>query len=432
MSIIFVIVNLTLLSFISYYLSKKTTSLKVVYWLALSVKLIAGITLGLLYTYYYTTDDTFSFFKDGKTLSSLAREDFINYLKFLWRGNESFAIWTQLDSPQPRALFLTKIVSFFCLLTNDNYWIVSLYFSFIAFACLWELVNVVLRFFPALKVEVIFSFLFIPSVIFWGSGLMKEGLAMAALYFLSSTFFKIWFKERITILDIAFGLLALWVLWQLKYYYAAIFLPTVGTALFVKRMIIPLLKIKSGYVEIFIWMLILILGFAGISLLKENFHPEVLFSVIVKNYQAFQTLSEPGDAVVYNNLRPTFASMLANSPWALLSGLFRPFLWEVHNVLQLLSALENLLFVALFVFSVRNWKKAFSTDHRLLVLAFVTYVIILCIFLTLSTPNFGTLSRYRVGFLPFLVFLLSINNPLVRYLYNFIQRLFSHIVREVI
>jgi hypothetical protein len=34
------------------------------------------------------------------------------------------------------------------------------------------------------------------------------------------------------------------------------------------------------------------------------------------------------------------------------------------------------------------------------------YVVFLCVFLALSTPNFGTLSRYRIGFTPFLWLLL--------------------------
>jgi hypothetical protein len=430
MNAIFIVANLTFLWFICYHLSKNAPPLSVVYWLALTVKLAAGITLGLLYTYYYTTDDTFNFFKDGVTLSSLARNDFGSYLKFLWKGNESFSIWAQLDAAAlPRVLFLTKIVSVFCLLTNDNYWLVSLYFSFISFACSWKFVTGMIRFFPTLKVEVLFAFLFVPSVVFWGSGLMKECLAIGSLLFLASIFIKIWFRDRINFWEIVSGLVALWALWQLKYYYAATFIPTIGTALFVKRIVLPRLKIKPGYFEIIVWTVILILAFAGVSLLKENFRADTLFHVIVKNYHAFHALSEPGDAVVFNNLQPTAISILLNSPWALFSGLFRPFIWEAQNVLQLLSALENLFLVTLLILSVRNWKKVFSTGDRLLVLALVSYNIILCIFLTLSTPNFGTLSRYRIGFLPFLVFLLSINNPLIHYLYNLIQRLFARFVR---
>jgi len=38
---------------------------------------------------------------------------------------------------------------------------------------------------------------------------------------------------------------------------------------------------------------------------------------------------------------------------------------------------------------------------------------VLAVFLALSTPNFGTLSRYRVGFIPFFVFLTACGNVLL-------------------
>jgi hypothetical protein len=46
----------------------------------------------------------------------------------------------------------------------------------------------------------------------------------------------------------------------------------------------------------------------------------------------------------------------------------------------------------------------------------ITYSVLLCIFLALSTPNFGTLIRYRVGFLPFLLVLICRQSFLVRFL----------------
>jgi hypothetical protein len=47
---------------------------------------------------------------------------------------------------------------------------------------------------------------------------------------------------------------------------------------------------------------------------------------------------------------------------------------------------------------------------------------LLAIFLALSTPNFGTLSRYKIGFFPFLVFLTLYKNPLLGKIMQFTQR----------
>jgi hypothetical protein len=135
--------------------------------------------------------------------------------------------------------------------------------------------------------------------------------------------------------------------------------------------------------------------------------------VIVSNYNIFQSISAPEDLIHYGALEPTPISLLKNAPLALFSGFFRPFITEVHNPLQVFSALENLILLFFLGSAILGVKKIITTRYRMLLFSIVAYSMVLCIFLALSTPNFGTLSRYRVGFLPFLVFLLTIENPLV-------------------
>jgi hypothetical protein len=60
-----------------------------------------------------------------------------------------------------------------------------------------------------------------------------------------------------------------------------------------------------------------------------------------------------------------------------------------------------------------GYRERLRQPVSILFLATASYCIVLCVFLALSTPNLGTLSRYRVGFLPFLIFLLAYRNPLI-------------------
>jgi hypothetical protein len=429
MSILIAIANLAFLGFIFFLLYAQESSLKKIYWPALAIKLLAGILLGLLYTYYYSVADTFDFFNDGRKLSSLALEDFLHYLKFLWKGGEPEALQLHLTFTEPRALFMSKVVSVFCLLTYNNYWIISICFSFISFYCSWKFVNNIAQNFPRLRASSVFAFLFIPSVIFWGSGLMKESLSMASLFFLSNIILKLWTRQKVSIVKFLLSIFSVWILWQLKYYYAAIFIPAVATCLLIKFLITPVFEIKSTKAEITIWCALILLPFTLISLAKENFQPDVFLKVVVKNYEEFHNHSDPGDAIVFNNLQPTIGSILMHSPWALCSGLFRPFVWEAQNFFQLMISLENIFLLLLLITSIKNTKLIFTSQHRSLLLSLILYVVLLCIFLTLSTPNFGTLSRYRVGFLPFLFFLVSMHNPVIDYLYNSLERLYQRIMR---
>ena len=109
-------------------------------------------------------------------------------------------------------------------------------------------------------------------------------------------------------------------------------------------------------------------------------------------------------------------SVISNAPWALVSGLFRPFLWEADNVLKVTVSLENLFILLLCATSLVRIRELLRAQNSLITLSVIVYILLLCIFLALSTPNLGSLARYKVGFTPFLIFLVTYKNPLINYI----------------
>lgn len=400
------------------------------FWPALLVKLAAGIALGLVYTYYYTIADTFVYFEDGCRIARLARTDWQAYIRFLWSGDESFAFWDQLHFQQPRALFLSKITSVACLFSAGNYWVISLYFSFVSFCGSWFLFRIIARLFPSLQDSAALAFLFFPSIVFWSSGLIKESLAMTALYYTVGVFLKIWAREKINVVQWLLLLLSLWVFWNLKYYYLAVLMPVLLTALVVRFFILPRTVFKSAVLELLIWTVVFLMPLFIVSKIHPNFYPERFLEVIVLNYDGFAELSKPGDAIVYEGLRADAGSVLRHAPKALFSGLFRPFVWEAGNIFQLAAALENAVLLVLLLTSWPQWRNAVRSPQRILILSGIVYIVLLCIFLALSTPNFGTLVRYKVGFLPFFVLLTAAGNPFLLRVKSFLQRRFSSLVQK--
>jgi hypothetical protein len=401
---------------------KKQTSLKKFFWPALSVKLIAGICLGLLYTYYYSVADTFDYFRDASKLASLAMKDFSSYLDLLFFNTHLESL--QLVFDQPRAVFLTKITSVFSILTNNNYWIIGAYLSLISFWGAWYLVQAINRYIPSVGFAAVVAFLFLPSAVFWSSGLLKESLALAGLFYLSAIFLRIWFSEKPSVPEWLLAAVSLLVLWQLKYYYAAVFLPVICTSVLYKFLIRK--RFQSSIPEVAVWLGILILPLVLISFLHPNFYPHRLLDVILTNHAAYREFSAPEDLVHFHNLRPTPLSLLKNAPWALFSGLFRPLVWETSAVIQIPPGIENTFVLLLFLAASVRFKKYFTSPHRVLILTLTVYVVMLCIFITFSAPNFGTLSRYRSGYFSFFVFIILCSNPLVQYLERSFPRLVSH------
>ena len=208
----------------------------------------------------------------------------------------------------------------------------------------------------------------------------------------------------------------LWISWNLKYYWVGAFMPIAVTTVLV--IMLKRLKPALARFELSIWTGLFILLLLVATSVHPNFYPSRFLEVIWQNNQEFMTLTGTDNAIHYHNLQPSLKSILLNIPEALLAGIFRPFFWEAHNAISFIAGMENLALMILGLMAVPALPQFFRAPNRLLVLSMLAYIIILATFLALSTPNLGTLSRYKVGFLPFLVYLLLYHNQLMGWFVN--------------
>lgn len=401
------ILNIVLITFFSWwYWRKQELPLRKFYWHGLAAKLSAGLLVGIIYASVYSTGDTISLFEEAKELSQLARTDFDNYLDFIWSGGTG-----QYYSGTDRTIFFVKILSFFAIITYESYWVTALYLSLFSFLAAWHLVKVIWTNEMSWGIPAAIAFLFFPSCVFWASGIMKETLAMAGLYFLAALFLRFWWKQKITVVSYFLALLAIWIIWNLKYYYIGLFLPVIFS-IWVTRKITEAKKIEKFSAELAIMFSILVLGILAASLVHPNFSFTKILNVLVSNYEANAAASRPDNIITYHQLEASWVSILQNSPWALVSGMFRPFVWEADGALKFFIAIENLVLLVLVLISLFSFFDIKTSPYRTVVIGLLIYSVVLCIFLAISTPNFGTLARYRIGFLPFLLFLLM-NRPMI-------------------
>lgn len=387
------------------------------FWPGLVLKILAGICLGIVYKYYYLSGDTFNYHRDAGLLIALAKKDPSNYLSFLWNEEATITFRDRLIYNDPRALFFTKCISLVGLVTQHNYWINAMLLSVISFFGAWSLVHAIFQ--HTGTTRAVGALLLFPSVVFWSSGLMKESLAMAALFFLASISLRLYDKKNISYLSIILSLLGVWVLWNLKYYYLAVFIPCVFSVLLV-RLVTYSHEIKRAWV-IGLWFILFGTQVFLVMWLHPNFYPERFLEVITENHEAYVQLSAPGDRIEYTNLSPTWPSIIRNMPLAIFSILFRPGVWEAANMFQWIAALENSLLLLLTITSLVFIPRILRNGQVLWILCLVMYCVVLGSFLALSTPNFGTLSRYRVGLIPFYILLITYSNPFWNRLWTEVQ-----------
>jgi hypothetical protein len=397
-----------------FYFRKSGLSNPILFWLAFAIKIFMAMALGWIYLHYYAANDTWLFFKDASVLAQFAERNFSGYLNFMVTNESTSEVWSQLVNSQERSVFLIKVMSVVALITQHNYWVSAAYFSVIAFMASWYFFLVMVENFSESKVAAALAFLFFPTINFWSAGLIKETLALAGLYFIAALFVKIILRKKIYWWEVFTALICFWITWTLKYYWAALFGAVIFTSLFV-FFLSRVNQFISAKREIF-WLLIFVMLCGAVSLLHPNFHPERFLSVLVTNHNDFLRISKPDAVIHFYQLTETWWSIIMNSPWAFFSGILRPFVWEATGATAWIASIENMVIAVLLFSAVIFWKK--PSSNKMLLLSVIVYVVLLSVFLALSTPNFGTLSRYRVGFLPFLIFVISYRNKLLMHLSN--------------
>lgn len=332
----------------------------------------------------------------------------------LWQGHEVHAGRQVLDVYQwSNTLFTSKIVSLLNLAALGSAWLNGVYLSLFCFVGCWVLVRTLARLFPAAPVGAgVVAFLLWPSVVWWASGITKEALLLgsgAALIALVLS--KLYGHEpsgrwRRLGSWLLLGFLA-WLHLRMRYFFA---LPLLGCLLALAG---TTLATRRGWLLAgWRWQLLALasgLGLAGLLVVAVGGEPvsrSFVTSQLWQNYLHGLATSAGRPHLLFAGLRPTLGSMASYFPLAAFQALARPWLGESAAPLYVVAGIENLLLLGLL--AAAAWNVLRGRPGRLpagLVLALLLYCLVLAGLIGLSTPNLGTLHRYRAIMLPWLLWL---------------------------
>ncbi|TDN40373.1 hypothetical protein E4631_11480 [Hymenobacter sp. UV11] len=316
-------------------------------------------------------------------------------------------------------LFWYKIIALLSLATGGQLWLDALYLSIGCFIGCWYLVRALAQTLPATPAGAgLVAFLLWPTLVWWTNGLTKEtllvgtgagfvALALPVLYG-SGLPRRFW----LAVGQLVGGLLLAWVMVRMRYYFA---LPLVGGVLAlaaVRR------ATRRGWLRPAagpqVGALLLLLTLAGAvagALGGEQMELTYFSHEVDANYHHGLLTSPNRPHVTYADWDPTPLGLLRHAPLAAAQVLVRPWLGESALPLYVGAALENALLLALVLLALvaAGQGRGGRLPVALTVLLLV-YCLLLAAFIGLSTPNFGTLSRYRAGLLPWLLLLLLQND----------------------
>jgi hypothetical protein len=380
---------------------------------ALAVKIIGALILGVIYQFYYHGGDTYNYHTYG---SRYIWEAFLDSpskgLGLLFSSSDQVGNYYQYSSKiifftDPPSFFLVKLAAIFDLITFSTYSATSICFAVLSFVGMWMFFLTFYKKYPGLHLQIALATFFIPSVFFWGSGLLKDTLMMACLGVVTYQIDKLFFEKKVSITNIFLLILSLWCIFSVKKFMLQAFLPAVFLWLYLTN----LARIRSMAVRIFTFPLIIVVLVFSIyySVVKvgegdrkyavEN----IAKTARITAYDIrFQTGKDAGSGYTLGELDDSFGSMIKLTPQAINVSLFRPYLWEVKNPLMLLSALESLLFLTLTLILIFKYRLSLFKSFQNPDISFsLVFSIVYAFAVGVSSFNFGTLARYKIPLMPF-------------------------------
>lgn len=383
---------------------------------ALTIKFIGAIMFGLIYEFYYHGGDTSGYYAEANRVYDIFGRNFSEGWQLMTTavGSTSPATLKYGDmftwfTHAPTEDFVVRLCVVLAMLSFSTYSVMALFFAVLSFSGMWAMYLTFIKIRPQLYQKLALAVLFIPSVFFWGSGVMKDSLCIGALGWVFYAFYRGTIEKKNILRVTIIGLIAAVPIIQTKIYILLAFLPPALLWVFNENSS----RIKSAGLRMIAKPVLLLVGgglayVAATTLTAGDARYDVNAigerTKITADYLYVTSVTQEGSAYNIGTLDGSIGSMVKISPQAIVVSLFRPFLWEVRNPIMLLSAFEALFYL---YFTIRTFHRA-GVGRGLSIIA-TTPILTLCFVFSLifgatvgiSSSNFGTLVRYKIPLMPF-------------------------------
>jgi hypothetical protein len=397
--------------------SKDNPAYKYYHW-GLVYKIAGAISLCLIYIFYYGGGDTTGYYNSAVALNNLLFEDPSAYFSILANNltPENFSTFNETTGwpgyyRDPNSFAVPRFTSVLLLFTTGSFLQVSVLTAIVTYSGIWRLYLMFVDMYPSNHKLLAIAVLFIPSVAFWGSGVLKDSYTMAAAGWIVYSFYMLVFKRKGIIGNILFIIISAYVLIAIKAY---ILFAIIG-GLLIWMGFHYLNKLKNPFLRILVLPVIAFMLFGIGQYIIFN-----LGEFVGSYYTSMDALLEKaiitqddltrayygGNSFDIGELTPDVASIVSKFPAATMAGLYRPFIFEVRNPVMLISALENtflllLLFWTIYKVGLRRFV-GIMFEKPVILFAF-GFTLLFAFSVGLTTANFGALVRYKIPLLPFYV-----------------------------
>jgi hypothetical protein len=307
--------------------------------------------------------------------------------------------------------FAPKVAVIPSILFGHSFLCISMFFGFFALIGSIRLFKSFFYFYPHLYRPLALACLFLPGVVYWSSGLLKDPLSFGCIGLILYALVNIFFRKRNFYSSVFWLLVSGYILFNVKIYILLVLVLSILIWQFAEFNKLIKDRTLRG---VFTIMTFTIGAFVGFYLLNyitsleaaQQYKLDTLMESVQKEREGYAMINQvyQGDShFQINASNPVL--LFINS---IVATFFRPFIWEINSPIAALSAFESAIFllITLFILFKTGVKKFFSlifSDGRIL-MCFV-FAIVFAFAVGSSTANFGALSRYKIPATPFYMLL---------------------------
>lgn len=388
---------------------------------ALSLKIFGAIASGLVYQFYYGGGDTMDFYTSASFVSGLCFENFGDFIGLLnanpLLSDPQLSRYDFLDFINDSATWtVIRITALVNLFSFDSYPVDSVYFSLFSLFASWKFFSLIGKLYPSpeLRKKFAYCIFYIPSVVFWGSGIFKDTLTLSGLYLFTVGIYYLVIERQIKPSNFIWLFLGLYLMVSIRLFYLVVLIPCLllwffaeyrdklVKSRFIKTISFPLLVLISFAIIVF--------GLRGVMGADSTLSS----SALKEKAEGFQSWHGSLGGSSYDLGITDFgtASLVRAIPLGINVAFFRPYLWETHSFFQLIAAFQSLFFLIYTLQTV--FRSGFSLPQTLatdpLMLFTLPFSLLYGFVAGFTSYNFGALDRYKIPALPFFMLTLVLIN----------------------
>ncbi|MDQ3193221.1 MAG: hypothetical protein M3Q58_16680 [Bacteroidota bacterium] len=414
---------LLIIYIIAYFIYKKNreTNISYKYFIAgLTAKIIGAVFLTLIYVFYYNeAGDTINYYSTSVAFTNvLLKKDLLAFFELWLNLGDTYYTINYFDhttgfpgfaSSDKYAFYVARLLTPICLLSFKSFIIMSIVTASISYIGIWKLYQVFYKEFPHLYKELAVAILFIPSVVFWGSGLLKDTIAFTSVGLFVYGFYHFFVLKKYKTQYLLYLLTGTYLIVSIKPYILFAMLPGCIIWLTNEKLQSVGSKAMKYITGPFLLLLAISLSFVVLSQMSGVLGQYALDNVMDKAVVTQNDMKQDyygGNTFDIGEFDSSVGGVVSKAPLAIIATLFRPYIWEARNPVMILSGLENtyLLLLTLYLLIKLRFFGFFtlSLKHPLLLFS-VLFSLFFAFSIGISISNFGSLVRLKIPSLPFFV-----------------------------